>query len=223
MSILGTFNGRDIVALPSDTLPGVLGPSSIQWNPMPLVLQSTSIYTGQTQTYNLMNSYWKGTISLPIMRRYDADAWQSFILACQGMANTFMLGDPSAKLPKGSAIGAPLVNTANQTGYSLNTRGWAASVTNILMAGDYIQIGSISTIGSGYAPRLYRVTNNASSDGSGHATLSVWPNLRDLPPDGAVIITRNCVGLMGLAQNQNSYSSNPGSFGIGALQFREAI
>lgn len=206
-------------------MPGVVHPSSIQWNPLPMVMQNTSIYTGQTQTYNLMNSYWKGTISFPIMSRdrYSADAWQSFILACQGMANCFMLGDPTAILPKGAALGAPLVAGAGQTGYSLVTRGWVSNYTNILMAGDYIQIGSLSTLGSGYAPRLYRLTANASSDNVGDATLSIFPNLRDLPPDGAQIYTRNCVGLMALAQNDNSYSSNPGSYGVNALPFREAI
>jgi len=223
MSILGTFNGRSVIALPSDTLPGVRGPASIQFDAIEKVEQNVSIYTGQAQTYDLMISLWAGTISLPVMHRYDADAWQSFVLALRGMSNCFMLGDPTAKLPKGVASGIPFVAGGAQTGYSITTGGWAHSTTNILRAGDYIQIGSLSTLGSGYAPRLYRVTDNASSDLLGHAQLSIWPNLRDLPPDGALITTRNCVGLMCLAQNQNSYSSNPGTYGVGAIRFREAI
>lgn len=224
MSILGTFNGANIIALPSDTMPNVVHPSSIEFDPQEKVTQNVSIYTGQAQTYDLMNSLWTGTMSLPPMHRYDADAWQSFILACRGMVNCFLLGDPTAVLPKGIASGSPVVSGNGQTGYSLVTGGWTASVTNILRAGDYIQIGSVSTLSSGYAPRLYRLTDNATSDGSGHATLSIWPNLRDLPPDGATIITRNCVGLMRLAGNQgNTYSSTPGMYGVTGLKFREAI
>jgi len=117
MSILGTFNGRSIIALPSDTVPNVLGPSSIQFDPIEKVEQNTSIFSGQVQTYDLMNSLWSGTISLPIMRRYDADAWHAFILACRGPVNSFMLGDPTAALPKGAAIGSPIVHNGSQTGY----------------------------------------------------------------------------------------------------------
>lgn len=224
MSILGTFGGASIIALPSDTLPGVLAPSSIEFDPQEKVAQNISIYTGQAQTYDLMCSLWSGTISLPPLRRYEADAWQSFVLACRGMVNSFLLGDPTAALPKGIASGSPIVSVANQTGYSLATSGWTPSHTSILMAGDYIQIGSLETLSAGYAPRLYRLTQSANSDASGNATLSIWPNLRDLPPQGAAIITRNCVGLMRLAQNQgNSYSSTPGTYGVSGLRFREAI
>lgn len=224
MSVIGTFNGQSIIGLPCDTIPNVLHPSSIEFDPQEKVEQSTSIYTGQAQTYDLMNSLWTGTVSLPPMHRYDADAWQSFILACRGMVNTFLLGDPTATVPKGRATGSPVVSGANQTGYSLVTRGWTPSTISILMAGDYIQIGSLQTLNAGYAPRLYRLTAPANSDNTGKATLSIWPNLRDLPADGTAIITRKCVGLMRLAQNQgNSYSSTPGSYGINGLKFREAI
>jgi hypothetical protein len=92
------------------------------------------------------------------------------------------------------------------------------------MAGDYVQIGSLDTLSAGYAPRLYRLTAPANSDYTGSAVLNIWPNLRDLPADGMPIITRNCRGLMRLAQNQgNSFSSTPGSYGINGLKFREAI
>ena len=222
--ILGNWNNSSIIGLPCDTLPNVVHPSSIEFDPVEKVEQSTSIYTGQAQTYDLMNSLWTGTISLPPMHRYDADAWQSFILACRGMLNCFLLGDPTAALPKGPATGTPVVAGAGQTGYSLSTRGWVASVTGILRTGDYIQIGSLTTLGSGYAPRLYRLTADATSTNTGTATLSIWPNLRDLPADGTAIITRNCKGLMRLSQNQgNSYSSTPGSYGVNGLKFREAI
>lgn len=211
--IIGTFNGMNIVGLPCDTV-GAVHPSSIEFDPLEKVEQNTSIYTGQAQTYDLMNSLWTGTISLPSMYRTDADAWQAFILACRGMINCFLLGDPTASTPKGVASGAPVVAGAGQTGYSLVTRGWTHSIPNILTTGDYIQIGY----------RLYRLTDNASSDASGNATLSIWPNLRDLPADGTAIITRNCKGLMRLAQNQgNSYSTTPALYGVTGLKFREAI
>jgi len=223
MSVIGTFNGQNIIGLPCDTVDAV-HPSSIEFDPIEKVEQNESIYTGQTQTYDLMTSLWSGTISLPPMYRADADAWQSFILSLRGMSNYFLLGDPTAATPRGPATGTPVVSGAGQTGYSLNTRGWTPSTSAILQAGDYIQVGSLSTLSAGYAPRLYRLTANAATDATGDATLSIWPNLRDLPADGTAIITTSCVGMMRLAQNQgNSYSSNPGSYGVNGIRFREAI
>ncbi len=221
--IVGTFNGVSIIGLPCDA-DNFVHPSSIEFDPTEKVETNESIYTAQTQTYDLMNSFWAGTISLPPMHRADADAWEAFILGCRGMSNYFLLGDPTAATPKGPATGTPVVSGAGQTGYSLVTRGWTPSISSILQAGDYIQIGSLSTLSAGYAPRLYRLTANASTDATGDATLSIWPNLRDLPADGTAIIVTNCVGMMRLASNQgNTYSSNPGSYGVNGIRFREAI
>ena len=147
------------------------------------------------------------------MNRYNADAWQSFILEARGGVNAFMLGDPKAVLPKGVASGTPVVAGAGQTGYSLVTRGWSPNITSILRIGDYIQVGY----------RLYKVLNAANSDGSGNATLSIWPNLRDQPADGTTIITRGCKGLFRLSKTTgNKFSINVGNYGLTGFEIREA-
>jgi hypothetical protein len=148
------------------------------------------------------------------MRRFSEDMWQAFILQCRGQSNAFMLGDPKAAVPKGPALGTPLVSGAAQTGYSLVTRGWAHSVTSNLLPGDNIQIGY----------RLYKVLNPVNSDSSGDATLAIWPPLRDLPADGTTIQTRACKGLMRLKQNSgNKFSVNPGNYGVAGFAIREAF
>ncbi len=225
---IGPTNLINVIALPCDVF-GCVHPSSIEFDPQEHVEQSTSIFTGQSQTYDLMNSLWTGTISFPPMNRVDADQWQAFILNLRGMMNCFLLGDPTAAIPKGAAAvnpGLPVVAGAGQTGYSLNTRGWTPGVNNLLLSGDYIQVGTMGTATAGYPPRLYRLTAPCSSSATGTATLNIWPNLRDLPPDGVSIISSSCVGIMRLAANQgNSYSSTPGGYGYGinGLKFRECI
>ena len=214
MPILGSFNGVNIVSLPCDTVPGVLHPSSITWDPQEIVSVSVGTFTGQTQTYDWQNSYWEGQVSFPPMNQYDSDQWSSFILQCRGQMNAFQFGDPKAVLPKGSALGSPVVSGSNQTGYSLNTRGWINNGLMLLLPGDYIQIGY----------RLYKNLNVVTSDGSGNATLSIWPNLRDLPADGTTIQTKNCKGLFSLkANNGNKFSVNPGLYGFTGLAIRERI
>jgi hypothetical protein len=124
------------------------------------------------------------------------------------------MGDPKAKLPKGVATGTPVVSGANQTGYSLVTRGWTPNKTSILLWGDYIQIGY----------RLYSVTDAVNTDVNGDATLPIWPPLRDLPADGVTIVTRACKGLFRLKPEADSKSSvNVGLYGLTALSIREAL
>src|SRR5262249_47491531 len=115
-----------------------------------------------------------------------------FLLALNGPFNNFLMGDPIGKTPRGPASGTPLVNGGGQTGSTLVTDGWAPSITGILKAGDYIQI----------VQRLHKVLTDTNSDGSGNATLDIWPSLRDAgPADNTTIITTNTVGLFRLADN----------------------
>lgn len=212
--IIGTFNSMNIVALPCDSVPGVTAPSSIEWDTQEAVAANVSPFTGATQTYDWQASWLEGQVSFPAMSRYSYDAWSAFVAECRGQLNCFQLGDPKAVYPKGSALGSPVVNGAAQTGYSLVTRGWTANSTGLLLFGDYIQIEY----------RLYRVLDNVTSDGSGNATISVWPNLRDQPADGTAIITRNCKGLFRLAANSgNKFSVNATSYGSAGFKIREAI
>src|SRR5258708_19405842 len=115
--VIGTFNGMNIIALPSDTQPGVTAPSSIEWDAQEAVATNMSPFTGATQTYDWMNSWLEGQVSFPPMNRYAFDAWSAFVLACRGQLNCFQMGDPKAVLPKGVATGTPLVNVPSHTGY----------------------------------------------------------------------------------------------------------
>lgn len=214
MSMLGTFNGYNIVALPCDTVPGVQHPSSIEWDMQEVVSANRSPFTGQTQTYDWQNSWWEGQVSFPPMRRLSFDAWTAFLAQCRGQTNAFSLGDPKAAMPKGSPAGAPVVSGAAQTGYSLVTRGWVAQRSRLLMAGDFIEIGR----------RLYKILDQVNSDASGNATLAVWPNLRDQPADGAAIKCSNCKGLFTLKNSSgNKFSTNAANYGLAGFAIKEAI
>jgi hypothetical protein len=214
LGIIATFNGLNIVSLPCDTVPNVTAPSSIEWDPQEMVSAGPASFTGQRQTYDWMSSWWQAQVSFPPMTRYAADTWSAFILGCRGQKNAFCLGDPKATLPKGRASGVPLVSGSNQTGYSLVTRGWTPGVVSILLPGDFIQIGY----------RLYKLTDAVTSDGTGAATLPIWPPLRDQPADATVIKTRGCKGLFSLNANSgNKWSTNAGNYGLAGFAIREAF
>lgn len=174
------------------SLPSVKSPSRVVISASSAVAISRSPFTFATQVQKFAGQLWLAEITLPPMTRSDGAAdWIAFLLKLNGQEGTFLLGDNTATTPRGTATGSPLVNGASQTGQSLITDGWTNSVTNILKAGDYISIGQ----------RMYMVLNNVNSNGSGQATLDIWPALRESPGDNDVITTANCKCLFRLASN----------------------
>lgn len=92
--------------------------------------------------------------------------------------------------------------TASQTGQDLNITSNQLSKTGYLKAGDYIQLGSGSTA------TLHKVLVDANTDGSGNATLTVWPHVRTAPADAATVVVQNAVGRWRLAGNETEWSIN---------------
>lgn len=151
------------------------------------VAMSESPFSFEQQVYEHQGKRWMVEITMPVMKRLTAGAFIARMAQLKGMKGTFLLGDPDARTPQGVATGTPLVNGGTQVGDTLVTDGWTHSVTGILLAGDYIQLGSGST------QRMHILTSDANSDGSGNATLSIWPTLRGSPADDAAIVTSNCM------------------------------
>jgi len=150
-----------------------------------------AVYAGQAMQIN---------VRMPPMPRDVAKDWIAFLLSLKGRAGTFTMGDPTGRVPRGTVPGTPVVDGASQTGGTLNVRGFTASQTGVLKAGDYLQIGTALVIN----------LLDANSDGGGLATLEIWPGLRIAPADGASIITSNTVGLWRLPSDLRQWSlGNP--------------
>jgi hypothetical protein len=107
------------------------------------------------------------------------------------------MGDYSHTNVTGTALGNPMVDGTSggynlPTSYFLHTKGWTANQSNVLNAGDYIQIGM----------RLHRVTSTVVADNNGNAVIPIWPSIREQPGDGQDVITSNAQGLWRLAENK---------------------
>lgn len=178
---------------------------------------SQSPFTAVQQVYRYTGQFWEADITLPPMKRADAEYWISFLLKLNGPFGTFLMGDPNGATARGAATGTPLVNGAGQTGNELVTDGWTTSTTGILKAGDYIQLGT------GATSRLYKVLDDVNSDGSGNATLTLWPDLRSAPADNAAITVSNTKTTFRLNSAQTSWDINEAT--IYGLTFgaREAL
>ena len=97
--------------------------------------------------------------------------------------------------------GTPLVNGASQTGSSLVTDGWTASAASRLAQGDVFTIANVYGVNpqnrqSTGALQQFVVTAAVSSDGSGNATIPIFPaitltgafqTVNALPADNAAL------------------------------------
>jgi D-serine deaminase-like pyridoxal phosphate-dependent protein len=106
---------------------------------------------------------------------------------------------------------------ADQTGNDLNVTGYAPFATNVLHAGDYLQLSS------GATTRLHMVLDDADANSSGDAVLTIWPTLRESPSDGAAVIVTGAKGLFRAVGNVNIPDVNHlGLYGL-TFAFREAL
>jgi hypothetical protein len=154
------------------------------------------------------------SVEMPPMDRRDAANWIAFLQQLRGSNGVFLLGDTLGAEPLGVATGTPVTAGTNAQGATtLSTIGWTASVTGILLPGDYVQVGY----------RLYRCLDSVNSDSSGNASFNIWPRIREAPPAGTAIITRNTQGMFRLAKNDVSWNqSYLMTYGI-TFPVREAI
>jgi hypothetical protein len=102
-----------------------------------------------------------------------------------GQALGFMFYD-SQNMPTqttGAYVGAGTVSaTAGQTGASINTIGWANSVTGLFNIGDVIQFAGVYMVNPITKNNIgelqnFVITATANSDGSGLSTLSISPSI----------------------------------------------
>jgi len=190
------------ITYPLDLPAAPSAPARIRLVAEDVVGMSVSPFTAEQQVYEHPGKFWRAEVELPAMTRDTAEPWAAFLVALKGRRGTFRMGDPAARTPRGAATGTPLVLGAGQAGALLVTDGWTAGVTGILKAGDYLQLED----------RLYKVLQNASSNGSGQATFDIWPNLRSSPADNAALTVFAARGLWRLAANERGWSIGASAF-----------
>jgi len=103
----------------------------------------------------------------------------AFLVKQRGQYETFTFTPPVFEDARGIATGTPLVDGASQTGRSIATKGWTASQTGILAAGDFVKFAGDD--------KVYMQVDDVNSDGSGDATLTIEPALITSPADEAAI------------------------------------
>ncbi len=179
------------------TLPDIVSIQETQWDQKSIVGVTQSPFSGAQQVQAHDGKWWSVRAALVPKTRDSAEDWVGWFVSLNGPEGTFLLGDPHGTTPRGSAAtapGTPLVDGASQTGDQLAIKGAPNGAVNYLKRGDWIQLGSASSA------RLYRVTQDATADGGGDATLEIWPDLRSAPGDGDSVTVSSTVGVFRLTQ-----------------------
>lgn len=152
-----------------------------------------SPFSFSTQVQDWGGRAWQADVAIRTATRASAETLIAQLVSLNSFEGSFLLGDTACKTARGTATGTPLVKGAGQTGTDLVTDGWTPGVATILCAGDWLQLGSGSTA------RLYKVTADVASNGSGEATIPLWPYLRSSPADNAAVTVSNAQGKFMLA------------------------
>lgn len=175
------------------SLPSVSGFAELEITPNAIAGVSGSPFSGSQQVYDWQAAFWRANARLPEdMSRADAEDWIGFLVSLNGHEGSLLAGDPLGASPRGTWAGTPLVKAAHSALVKVVAMdGFTAAATG--KRGDWIQFGT------GSASRLHKVTKDFTADGSGEASVDIWPGLRASLADNATFVTSGAVGLWKLA------------------------
>ena len=146
---------------------------------------SRSSLTGKTRLFDWDNQRFRYEVSLTILDDTSHQLWKSFFRRVKDSRGLCYFMDPLRTTPQGLMTGTVVVNGASQTEDSLSIDGCTNSLTPWAYAGDYFQLER----------NMYMILQDANSDGSGNATLKIWPRLRRSPADNAPLNCSNPRGV----------------------------
>ena len=158
---------------------------------------SASPFSYKQQVISFGGQQWSASVSIPSVRRDLAAPWKSMLIGLKGQVGSFLLGDPDYVTPQGTATVGTLTGT-------VATDSVAVTLDGTLLAGDYIQLGTVS------ASKLHVVLQ----DQSGNGTLEIWPALRQDYTNETIILA-SPKGVFRLADSMTSWSiDNVSAYGI---------
>jgi len=193
------------------SLPTHTGISQVEFRTTNAVAYSRSPFTFAGQIHAYAGQMWQVDVTLPPMRRSDAEQWVAWLVSLKGQVGVFYLGDPLALVPMGTARDADtiLVNGALSSGSTITIDSAPANRTAYLKAGDFLHIGS------GTSRQLFKVLTDTDTNASGGATVDVWPNVRTIIANDAAVTVEATQGVFRLTTSEQSWSvSSAAVYGI---------
>lgn len=197
-----------------------IGPKDIVMRLVAVVAETESPFTLSQQEQQWPGDRFEVDVNMPPLLLAQGEAWVSFLNQLFGKLGTCLFPDYARLIPQGGMAGTPLVNGTNFNGTNtLNIRGVPSGLAVWAKAGDYVQV----TASGGAPQRMYKVLQDAPSDGSGHVALQIRPNIRETLTDGLTIVTSNCAGTFRLAANPTEWKIDQDYVYDISFKLKEAI
>jgi hypothetical protein len=136
------------------------------------------------------------------------------VIAQRGRYESFSIVPAVISTGQGSPAGTPLVNGADQTGRSLVTNGWSNSIA-IFKAADYLKIAGND--------KVYMVTADVSSNGSGEASIAIEPALVASPANDAAITHSSVPFTVALRSGIQEFATGTNGLFTFEIDFEEVL
>lgn len=194
--------------------PADIGQTDVTLRAVNIVGEQRGPFNSKREIQVFPGAHWEIEIAILPTLRAEAQRFEAFLLSLRGKAGTFRLADPYRSLPLGSNLGTPLIRVATVAGdEAVLTKGWDEEEDGLLKAGDFIEIGT----------RLHCVLADVDSDASGHATVNVWPPVRQVHAVDAPVITQNARGVFALADNAPEFTRSVNQYNGAILRAVEVV
>lgn len=132
------------------TIPNALGESKADLTKFDAIGEFISDFTGSAEQQQWTDQHWELMLEWPEMNWPQFAAYDAFTGALHGKLGSFLWGPPLATTPRGVPSGSPILAATFPT-YpygavaagidSIPTTGWTVSRGNLLLPGDFLQIG----------------------------------------------------------------------------------
>jgi len=179
-----------------------------------------SPFTGRGQVQEYEGAWWEATLVYRSIDRTLAQPVIGALDSLKGPVGTFVIPFPGYASPLGTASTVPSSPTVNGSGQAgsdeLIVTSAPVSETGWLLVGDIIQVGPSNR------PHWHRVLADVDTDGSGNATIDVWPPIREGTISGDSVSFSAPLCLFRLTDTVDASLSSPVIHGFDVV-CREAI
>ena len=195
------------------SLPTTIGIAEIELRANNVVGVSQSPFTYKQQVVQHQGQRWEASVSIPPVRKDLAEEWIAFLISLKGPVGRFYMGDPNMATPRGTISAGALVTLASAASAGDETvaltKSGGPEKSNVLLPGDYIQIGTDSS------RTLHKVLNTVDWDANGAGTADIWPHIRGTVASGTSVVHQSTTGKFRLTSGLTSWSINNASiYGI---------
>ena len=206
----------------SGTFPSTQGFRGLDFKNNQPNLVSVSV-SGRRQSKSQGAQFFSFTVQTPPMDVDDHKKVMGFMASQQGQFEAFQIVLPNLSTPAGSVAGNVLdVAGAHTAGdKTIDLDGGVASQTGYLKAGDLIRFVNTTTAANNV--KVYMVTADMDTDGSGAGTVSIEPGLIDGVDNNSTTETNDVQFTVFMAGATQEYSSGLADFTQLEFEAREAF